>query len=349
MSTTYRALVVHAAGDLRVEERPLRRPEPHEAVVAISYGGICGSDLHYYAHGAVGESVLRGPMVLGHEVSGHVAVAAADGSGPAEGTPVTVHPAAPCLRCRFCAEGRPNLCPHTSYLGSAAHFPHTDGAFAERHVVAATRLVPLPTALPVRTAALAEPASVAWHAVSRAGDVTGKRVLVVGAGPIGALVVAVLRRAGAGEIVVTDLHERPLRIARELGATEGVSSEDLASRLADVEADVAIDSSGAAAGVSTAVRALRRGGHLVLLGLPPVPEQPFLSGLVATRELTVSGSFRFHSEMPDVVAALADGSLAVEPVISHTYPLTEAEAAFALAKDASASGKVLLRFGGPRE
>ncbi|PXY32949.1 L-idonate 5-dehydrogenase [Prauserella coralliicola] len=336
----YRALVAHGAGDLRVETRTMREPSPHEAVVAVGYGGVCGSDLHYHAHGAVGESVLRGPMVLGHEVSGHVAVAAADGSGPAEGTPVTIHPATPCGGCELCAAGRQNLCPHTTYLGSAARFPHTDGAFAERHVVDADRLVPLPTGLDVRTAALAEPASVAWHAVSRAGEVAGKRVLVVGAGPIGALVVSALRRAGAGEIVVTDLHERPLRLARELGATAtftGSAPEDLG-------ADVAIDSSGAAAGVATAVRALRRGGHLVLLGLPPRPEQPFLSGLVVTRELTVTGSFRFHAELAGVVAALADGSLVAEPVISHEFPLAEAETAFATARDASSSGKVLLRF-----
>ncbi|PXY28163.1 L-idonate 5-dehydrogenase [Prauserella muralis] len=337
---TAQALVVHAAGDLRVEERTLPEPAPHEAVVAIGYGGVCGSDLHYVAHGAVGESVLRAPMVLGHEVSGRVAVAAADGSGPTEGTPVAVHPATPCGQCGYCAASRQNLCPHTSYLGSAARFPHTDGAFAQRYVVATDRLLPLPDALSVRTAALVEPASVAWHAVSRAGDVAGKRVLVTGAGPIGALVVAVLRRAGAAEIVVTDLHERPLRVARELGATRtrlGTAPEDLG-------ADVAIDSSGAAAGVATAVRALRRGGHLVLLGLPPAPEQPFLSGLVATRELTVAGSFRFHAEMADVIAAMADGSLAVDAVISHEFPLAEAEQAFAVARDATASGKVLLRF-----
>ncbi|OQO94814.1 L-idonate 5-dehydrogenase [Saccharomonospora piscinae] len=340
MSTTYRALVAHAAGDLRVERRTQRTPEAHEAVVAVDYGGICGSDLHYWSSGAVGESVLRAPMVLGHEVSGHVVTAAADGSGPAEGTPVTVHPATPCEQCGLCREGRQNLCPHTSYLGSAARVPHTDGAFAERYVVAARRLLPLPGGLPVRTAALAEPASVAWHAVSRAGAVAGRRVLVVGAGPIGLLVVAVLRRAGAREIVVSDLRERPLSVARELGAT----ATHLGAPPEDLEAEVAIDSSGAAAGVRSAVLASRRGGHLVLLGLPPSPEQPFPTGLVATRELTVAGSFRFHAELADVVAALADGSLHVDSVLSHEFGLDEAERAFAVARDAATSSKVLLRF-----
>ncbi|WP_199431731.1 L-idonate 5-dehydrogenase [Qaidamihabitans albus] len=344
MPRPYLALVTHGAGDLRIEERVLPEPAAHEAVVAVGYGGICGSDLHYVSHGAVGESVLRGPMVLGHEVSGHVEVPAADGSGPARGTPVTVHPATPCGTCPQCAAGRRNLCPTAGYLGSAARFPHTDGAFAQRHVVAAERLLPLPAGLPVRTGALAEPASVAWHAVSRAGDVTGRRVFVAGAGPIGALVVAVLHRAGADEIVVSDLHERPLRIARELGATETRTAADLEGRVDEVGADIAIDSSGTAPGMATAVRALRRGGHLVLLGLPPRAEQPFLAGLVVTRELTVAGSLRFDTELADVVAALADGSLRADPVISHEFPLADAETAFALARDSAASGKVLLTF-----
>ncbi|MEU3270818.1 L-idonate 5-dehydrogenase [Saccharomonospora sp. NPDC006951] len=333
------ALVAHGAGDIRIERHAGRNPAPHEAVVAIGYGGICGSDLHYWSHGAVGESVLRAPMVLGHEVAGHVLSAAADGSGPPEGSAVAVHPASPCGNCAHCAQGRPNLCPYTSYLGSAARVPHTDGALAQRLVVAADRLLPLPDTVSVRTGALAEPASVAWHAVSRAGEVKGKRVLVIGAGPIGALVVAVLRRAGAGEIVVTDLHERPVHVAGLLGATTGFPGPPPEG----LDADVAIESSGSASGVATAVGGLRRGGHLVLLGLPPKPEQPFPAGLVTTRELTVAGSFRFHTEMAEVIAALGDGSLDVEPVISHEFPLREAETAFAVAADTSASGKVLLR------
>ncbi|MCP2333455.1 alcohol dehydrogenase catalytic domain-containing protein [Actinoalloteichus caeruleus] len=340
------AVVAHAAGDVRLDRVPLPEPTPAEAVVRIAYGGICGSDLHYWRHGAAGESVLRSPMVLGHEVVGHVERAAADGSGPAAGTPVAVHPANPCGTCDRCAEGRENICPRTTYLGSAARHPHTDGGFAALRVLPATRLLPLPAGLPPRAAALAEPAAVAWHAVARSGEVRGRRVLVTGAGPIGALVVAVLARAGAAEIVVTDLHDRPLRVAEGLGATRTIVATDAAS-VAALGVDVAVESSGSPAGLAAAAAGLRRGGHLTLLGLVPAGDIPApVAGLIS-REITVAGSFRFHDEMAAVLAALADGSLATEGIVSHVIPVHELAAALTTAADAAGSGKVLLDFTEP--
>ena len=346
MTASYRALVIHGRDDLRIDTLQPPAPRPDQAEVAITHGGICGSDLHYVSHGAAGESILKGPMVLGHEVVGRVRTAAADGSGPPVGTPVAIFPATPCGHCEQCLAGHGNVCPTTTYLGSAARFPHTDGAFAERYTVATDRLRSLPAGLDLATAALVEPASVAWHAVSQAGDVAGKRVLVVGAGPIGALVIAVLARAGAGEIVVTDVHPRPLRIATELGATATHLAADFGDVATTLDADIAIDSSGSVPGVASAVRGLRRRGHLVLLGLLPAGQQPFPVSQVITRELTVAGSFRFHGEMQPVIDALADGSLRVGPVASHSFPLDQAREAFAMAADAASSGKVLITFGG---
>jgi L-idonate 5-dehydrogenase len=338
-------LVVHRAGDVRVELVPVRTPEDHEAVVEVVYGGICGSDLHYWQHGAAGLSILREPMLLGHEVVGVVAAAAADGSGPAAGTPVAVHPARPDPgdgSIRYPAD-RPNLSPAGTYLGSAAHHPHTQGAFV-RYLPLATRMLrPLPPGLPLRTAALTEPASVAWHAVARAGEVAGQRVLVVGAGPIGALVVAVLARAGAAEIVVTDLHEEPLARARRLGAT-GTLLASQADDLAGVQSDVTIESSGSAPGLGTAIRSTARGGRVVMLGLLPPGEQPVDIATATARELELVGSFRFNDEIDAVLEALADGSLAVEGIVTHTYPLADALAALDTAKDPRVSGKVLLTF-----
>ncbi|SDH83522.1 zinc-binding dehydrogenase [Agrococcus jejuensis] len=320
------AVVAHAASDVRVEEVPEPTPAADEAVVAVAYGGICGSDLHYWQHGAAGESILREPMVLGHEVSGVVAVAAADGSGPAVGTPVTVHPATP-----------------DSYLGSAARLPHQDGAFAT-HVALPTRMLrPLPVGLDLRTAALAEPAAVAWHGVGQAGDVQGLRALVIGSGPIGALAVAVLRHHGAAEVVASDLHELPMRIAREVGADRTIDARD-AEALAAVEADVVIESSGTLPGLHSAIRAARRGGTVVMLGLQRSGEVAVPIATAITRELRLVGSFRFVDEIDDVVAALADGSLAVAPVITHVLDAAAAVEALDVARDASASSKVLLRF-----
>jgi len=339
------AVVAHATDDLRIDDMPLKAPGPDEAVVEIAYGGICGSDLHYWTHGAAGESILRAPMVLGHEVVGTVVLPAADGTGPTSGTRVAVHPASPAGDgvTRYPAD-RPNLSPGCTYLGSAARFPHTDGAFVRYVPLPSRMLRELPDNLDLRTAAAIEPASVAWHGVSRAGDVQGKTALVIGAGPIGALIVAVLKHAGAAEIVAVDLHDHPLAVARQLGATRTLHATD-GEAIAAVQADVALDSSGNSRGLASAIRGTARGGRVVMVGLLPTGEQPVPMSLAITRELELVGSFRFNDEIDAVIAALADGSLVVDPVLTHEYPVADALEAFAVAKDAARSSKVLLRFG----
>ena len=338
------AVVVHAVDDLRVDDLPLRSPDADEAVVEIAYGGICGSDLHYWTHGAAGESILRAPMVLGHEVVGTVVSAAREGSGPVAGTRVAVHPASPADDgvTRYPAD-RPNLSPGCTYLGSAARFPHTDGAFVRYATLPSRMLRELPDGLDLRTAAAIEPAAVAWHGVARAGDVTGKTVLVIGAGPIGALIVAVLKRAGAAEIVAVDLHDHPLAVAREVGATRTLTATDV-DAVSAVQADVALDSSGSARGLASAIRGTARGGRVIMVGLLPTGDQPVPMSLAITRELELVGSFRFNDEIDEVIAALADGSLVIDPVLTHEFPVAQALEAFAVAKDASRSSKVLLRF-----
>ncbi|BCW81147.1 L-idonate 5-dehydrogenase [Arthrobacter sp. NicSoilC5] len=338
------ALVAHAAGDLRIDEVPLPRPAADEAVVEVLYGGICGSDLHYWLHGAAGESILKAPLVLGHEISGTVVRQAADGSGPQAGTAVAVHPATPGPGAARYPADRPNLSPGCTYLGSAARYPHKDGAFSRYVTLPVRMLRPLPDSIDLRTAALIEPASVAWHAVSRAGDVRGKTALVIGSGPIGALAVAVLKRAGAAHITAVDLHPKPLEIATAVGADHVINAADTEA-IAAVEADVVIESSGNHHGLASAIRGAVRGGTVVMVGLLPTGMQPVPISLAITRELQLLGSFRFNDEIDGVIAALADGSLHIEPVVTHEFPLADALHAFEVAKDSTSSGKVLLSFG----
>ncbi|WP_256472334.1 L-idonate 5-dehydrogenase [Pseudarthrobacter cellobiosi] len=339
------AVVAYAAGDLRIEEVPLAAPTADEAVVEVAYGGICGSDLHYWLHGAAGESILKAPLVLGHEISGTVVRAAADGSGPAAGAAVAVHPATPgpgAGDVRWPTD-RPNLSPGCTYLGSAARFPHTEGAFARYVNLPARMLRALPAGLDLRTAALIEPASVAWHAVGRAGDVAGKSVLVIGCGPIGALAVAVLKRAGAARITAVDVHAKPLEIASAVGADHTLQAGDT-DAIAAVQADVVIESSGSHRGLASAIQGAGRGGTVVMVGLLPTGPQPVLVSLAITRELDLRGSFRFNDEIDDVITALADSTLNIGPVITHEYPLSQGLKAFETAKNSAASGKVLLNF-----
>lgn len=338
-----RGLVVHAAGDVRIDRIASPRPQANEAVVRIVFGGICGSDLHYWQHGAAGQSVLREPMILGHEVVGIVEASAPNGAGPSKGTRVAVHPARYGDSPERYPADRPNISAAVSYLGSAAQLPHTAGAFAERVALPVHMLRSLPESLSLRTAALIEPASVAWHAVTRVGELRDKRVLVIGAGPIGALVVAVAACRGAREIIAVDLHERPLSVAGQMGATHTILASD-SDAVQAADADVVFESSGSPRGLAAAISATARGGRLALVGLLPAGAQPVPISTVITRELDVVGCFRFHDEMDEVISALAAGTLKVDPIVTHEFDLDDALTALRTAADASASGKVLIRF-----
>lgn len=337
-------IVAHAANDLRVEALPEPTPAADEAVVAIDYGGVCGSDLHYWLHGAAGASILRAPMLLGHEVVGTVVRSAADGSGPAPGTPVAVHPGTP-----HGVDGvpypadRPNLAPASTYLGSAAHFPHCEGAFARRVALPTRMLRVLPAGIDPRDAALIEPAAVAWHGVARAGDVAGKRVAVIGAGPIGLLAVAAALHHGAAEVIATDIADGPRRRALAVGAARALDARE-GEAIAALHADVVLESSGTVPGLHAAIDAAARGGVVVMLGLQRAGDIDFPAAQAITRELDLRGSLRFNHEIDDVIAALADGSLNVRGVVTHVLPATDALDAFAIARDSAASGKVLLDF-----
>ncbi|MFE2064703.1 L-idonate 5-dehydrogenase [Streptomyces sp. NPDC059467] len=329
--------VIHGEGDLRVAELPSPQPGPGQVLVDVRYGGVCGSDLHYWRHGGVGDFRLREPMVLGHEVVGTAV------TGPLAGLPVAVHPATPCGVCPECADGRANVCRDTRYLGSAARFPHVQGGFAARLAVPAGQLRPLPEGLGLRRAALAEPLSVALHAVRRAGAVAGKHVLVTGAGPIGCLVVAALRAAGAAHVTVTDLLPEALRYAAVAGADTVVRADDPADSGWPTEVDAAIEASGVAAGLDTCLRLVRRGGVVVQLGMLPPGRSPFAGNLVVSREIELRGAFRFDGEFDEALELLAREP-AFDGLISAVVPVREAEEAFRAAADRSRSCKVLLDF-----
>src|SRR5947199_6218281 len=171
-----RAVVVHAAGDVRVEERSSPPSKSGHVLLRVAFGGVCGSDVHYWRHGRVGDFVLREPLVLGHEISATVLDASNSNLDLCEGQAVTAHPASPCGACAPCRAGHPNVCETGRYFGSAAYFPHVQGAFADVLMVRDDQVVPLPEGLSLHHAALAETTGVALHALHRAGDAAGQRV-----------------------------------------------------------------------------------------------------------------------------------------------------------------------------
>ena len=217
------ALVAHAAKDLRIEERPAAAPGEGEISVRIAFGGVCGSDLHYYNHGGFGTVRIKQPMILGHEIAGVVEAVGAACERINVGDRVAVNPSVPCNRCRYCLEGRQNQCLDMRFYGSAMRFPHVQGAFRERLVCWEAQAHLAPANVSLEEAAMAEPLAVALHAVRRAGSLTGKRVLVSGSGPIGALSAIAARRAGAAEIVVTDIADGALAFAGRIGVDRTIN------------------------------------------------------------------------------------------------------------------------------
>ncbi|MER5185704.1 L-idonate 5-dehydrogenase [Streptomyces sp. NPDC002896] len=338
-----RAVVVHGPGDVRIDERARPVPGRGEVLLALEWGGICGSDIAYWKTGASGTAKLAHPLVLGHEVAGRIAALGDGVTGLAEGQPVTVHPAQlvgdGALPKRI--SGRTNLYPRVRYFGSAAFDPHTDGGFSEYRTVRAAQIRPLPDGVDTEQGALAEPLAVALHAVRRVPELSGRTVLVNGAGPIGSLVVAAARYHGAATVVAADLTASSLAIARSMGADE---TRDI-SRGDDLpeDVDVVFEASGSPAALGPALRATARGGTLVQVGNLPGTAASAVLGDLVTREITWIGSYRFVEEIDDALHALRDG-LDVTPLITHRFPLEQAEEALAVAADPrSGSSKVMLR------
>ena len=213
MNAAMKSIVIHAAKDLRVEERAVEEPRSGEVQIKLAIGGICGSDLHYFNHGGFGSIRLKEPMILGHEVAGHITKLGAGVEGFEIGELVSISPSRPCYACKFCQQGMHNQCLNMRFYGSAMPFPHIQGAFREVLVADARQCVSA-VGLSPGEAAMAEPLAVTLHATRRAGEMLGKSVLVTGCGPIGILAILAARRAGADLVVATDLSDFTLAMAK---------------------------------------------------------------------------------------------------------------------------------------
>lgn len=325
-------------GKLQLHQRevPTPQPGPGQVRLRVEYVGICGSDLHYYFEGANGAFVVTEPLAPGHELSGRIDLDPAGRYAP--GTPVTVHPARP-GRPERGIEDEPHLWPGGSYLGSASTHPHTQGAMSEFLVVDADMVRELPADLPLDLAALAEPLAVSLHGLTRAGDVTGARVLISGAGPIGLLTAAAARARGAAEVTVSDLLPEPLSRALAVGADRvlriGVDAVPAG------EFDVVFECSGAAPAVSSAFVAARRRGTVVQIGMMADEPRPINLAPAISKELHLLGVFRFKDEIDEAVRLLAT-TPELAAVITHVVHADQARQAFETARDSSVSGKVLI-------
>jgi L-iditol 2-dehydrogenase len=304
--------------DIRVERMPHPgKPGPGNVLLCVTATGICGSDLHTFANARIGDTVLKSPLVLGHEFAGIIETIGSGVEKLRAGMRVAVDPAQPCHHCDLCESGNPNLCRRLHFCGL---YPD-DGSLCEFMVVPARTCFPVPDSINDEAAAMLEPLGVALHAINLAKIRPGNRVAVIGAGPIGLLLVQAAKLAGAGEIFVRDPLPGRLMLAAKLGA------KPLAVR---GEVDVAIEAAWGGAAIEQALELARPGGRVVLVGIPPEDRCAFQHSTARRKGLTIVFSRRMKHTYPRAIRLVESGKVDVHSLVTHRVPLKNVAEAFAL-------------------
>lgn len=335
-----RAAVLTKEKTFTMESREIPSPGPGEVVVRVRNVGICGSDVHYWAHGKCGAFIVKGPLVLGHESSGEVIRVHPDDEsnqkGVRVGDRVALEPGVPCRHCQSCRGGRYNLCKDVRFHAT----PPIDGTLCQYVVHPADFCFPLPQNVSLEEGALIEPLSVALHACDRAQVSLGSQVLITGAGPIGLVCVLAARAAGATRIIITDVVEDRLRVARELGATHTLSAtrQDLVQAIKDAcgngeGADVTMDASGAEPAIRAGMQATRPGGKYVSIGRGAKDLVSIPLFEVMDKEIDILGVFRYRNTYGKAVSLLAEKRINVMPLITHRFSLENVLEAFETAAE----------------
>jgi len=346
--------VMHAIRDLRWESRQVPSPGPLEVRVKIARVGVCGSDLHYYTHGRIGNFIVERPIVLGHEVSGTVEAIGEGVTRHKVGDRVALEPGVPCRRCEYCKRGEYNLCPAMHFMAT----PPADGALSEYLNWPEDFACGIPDHISLEAAALLEPLAVGVWAAKRGEVKMGHSVVVLGAGPIGCTTLQAAKAAGATTLIAVDLEPFRLEMARKVGATHVINArqEDVLERIRDITTrsglprshagvDVAFETAGSVATCRMAIAAPRPGGVTVLVGLPPDPLVPLDIVSAASRETQIRGLFRYANCYPAALALVASGAVDLDVLITQRYKFADTQAALEFAdRDKTTSVKVMLEF-----
>lgn len=317
-----RSAVLASAKTLDILERAVPTPGPHELLIRVEAVGICGSDVHYYEHGRIGPYVVEHPMVVGHEAAGVVVATGEDVADRTIGDRVALEPGVPCRTCLQCLSGQYNLCPDVVFFAT----PPVDGAIAQLVTIDADFAHPVPEGLTTEQAAMAEPVSVGVWAARRAGISPGDRILVTGAGPIGLLAAQVAQAFGGIDVTVTDLSDFRLAVARELGLGAHRAIEPLTSQY-----DVLIECSGAQPALTNGLQAIARRGRVVLVGMGADTVSIDVP-LIQSREITLTGTFRYANTYPLALRLIATGQVKVDEIITHRFSIDQTEDALTIAR-----------------
>ena len=318
------AAVLVRPGEIRIEDRAVPAPGPGQVLVEVSAVGVCGSDVHYFTEGRIGDFVVEAPLVLGHEAAGVVRALGPGTEGRlSEGQRVAMEPGVPCRRCRACRSGAYNLCPDVRFFAT----PPVDGTFARYVVHDEDFCYPLPDDVSDDAGALLEPLSVGVWAAWKARIGVGDRVIVTGAGPIGLLATAVARASGAVEVVVGDTQPARLALAERMGATavvdSGAGRGSDGGPFAGTEADVLVECSGSPQALEAGLRGLRGGARAVVVGMSPESRVPVPLSLVQNREIELTGTFRYANTYPAALALASSGAVRLDDLVSAHFGLAE--------------------------
>ncbi|MFH1008916.1 MAG: NAD(P)-dependent alcohol dehydrogenase [Candidatus Latescibacterota bacterium] len=320
---------LHRAGDLRVAEIPRPEPAAGEVLVRITAVGVCGSDVHYFKDGRIGDTPVESPLILGHEPAGVIEAVGEGVTRVKAGDRVAVDPALPCGVCEWCIEGNANLCPNVRFFGT----PPTDGAFREFLTHPAHAVFKLPDSLSFEEGAMLEPFGVAIHAVDLGKVRAADTVAILGAGSIGLSVLQMARLSGAAGVFVTDLIESRLDLARRLGADVAIGAEDdpvrrILQRTGGRGVDVVFEAAGAMETPQQAIELLKPGGTLVLIGICPEDRIPLRASAARRKGVTIRMSRRMKHVIPRAIRLAERNMVDLKCLVTHRYPLERIAEAF---------------------
>lgn len=320
-----RAVCLTGTRHVELVEQPVPEPEPNEVVIAVEQRGICGSDIHAY-HGR--HPFMHPPIVLGHEFAGRIASVGSDVEGFSEGQRVTVEPSLVCGECYNCRIGRYNICDNLQVIGC-----QTDGGFADYVAAPAAKTIPIPENMSMAQGAMVEPLAVAYHALRVAEFESGMRVVILGAGTIGLCTLLALREQGADYIVVTDVLEKKLEMASDLGAdlVRRGDAEDVVEKARAFlgrRADVVFDCVTNKASIAQAIAIAEKGGRVIVEGVP-AGEVPVPLHLVQDREIELKGALMYlREDYEAAIEAISGGRADVDALITDRFPLDRVADAF---------------------
>ncbi|MDQ1608980.1 MAG: L-iditol 2-dehydrogenase [Microbacteriaceae bacterium] len=320
--STMRASVLLAAQSLTMEERPVPRLDPDQVLVEVTSVGVCGSDVHFWHEGRLGDWVVDEPLVLGHESGGRIVAVGAAVDGSRVGERVSIEPQRPSPTSRETMSGRYNLDPAMRFYAT----PGVDGAFAQYVAIQSQFAWSIPDSVSDDAAALMEPLSVAVATAQKGSFTVGSRVLITGAGPIGILVAQVALAYGASEVIVSDVSEGRRSAALEFGATRVIDpvAEDIAAL--ELNVDTFVDASGAAVAVRSGISAVRPGGTVVLVGMG-ASEIALPVTVIQNRELLVTGIFRYANTWPTAIELVRSGKVDLDSMVTGHFGLDDVDAA----------------------